>query len=411
MIKGLTVLNLRKFLAGLVLAGMATFAAEAAPTENITWTSENSGLNPGYTVEPLPNTRPVDPADVLPNVTAASAIVIEASTGHVIYARNPDDLRYPASTTKMMTLIMALEHGGLDEIVEISANASAAEGSTLWLDPGEHIPLNDLLYGMIMVSANDASVAIAEHLGGNVANFAAQMTSRAHELGAVNSNFTNPHGLPDNNHYSTARDLAILASYGLRLPGFEQIVTQQEAAFGWIHDDENKLLRTENRLLYMYNGCNGVKTGYTDSAGRCVVCSARRNGIQLISVVLDGLYMWNDSIIMLDYGFANVGTETLVKSDEIVKTLPIISGRRKSMPVKTAGEIIVPVFKNDDAYQINYDIPEFLTAPITNGESIGKVRVVIDGREIASTDIVTTADVEQKSFFRLILNSVREFLA
>ena len=400
-------MNLRKFLAGMVLAGLVAFGAEAAPVENITWTSENSGLNPGYTVEPLPNTRPVAADDVLPNVTATSAIVIEASTGHVIYARNPDLLMFPASTTKIMTLIMALEHGGLDEIVEVSANASAAEGSTLWLDPGEHIPLNDLLYGMIMVSANDASVAIAEHLDGSVANFAAHMTNRAHELGAVNSNFTNPHGLTEEEHYTTARDLAILAAYGLKLPGFEQIVTQREAAFGWIHDDENKLLRTENQLLYMYNGCNGIKTGYTERAGRCVVCAARRNGIQLISVVLDGLYMWNDSIIMLDYGFENISSETLVKSDEIVKTLPIISGRRKSMPVKTAGEIIVPVFKNDDAYQINYDIPEVLTAPIANGESIGKVRVMIDGKEIASTDVVTTADVEQKSFFRLVLGAFR----
>ena len=404
-------MNWRKFLAGMALAGMLAIGAEAAPVENITWTSENSGLNPGYTVEPLPNTRPVAADDVLPNVTATSAIVIEASTGHVIYSRNPDLLMFPASTTKIMTLIMALEHGGLDEIVEVSATASAAEGSTLWLDPGEHIPLNDLLYGMIMVSANDASVAIAEHLGGNVANFAAQMTQRAHELGAVNSNFTNPHGLTEEEHYTTARDLAILASYGLKLPGFEQIVTQQEAAFGWIHDDENKLLRTENQLLWMYNGCNGIKTGYTERAGRCVVCAAKRNGIQLISVVLDGLYMWNDSIIMLDYGFENISSETLIKSDEVVKTLPIISGRRKSMPVKTAGEIIVPVFKNDDAYQINYDIPEVLTAPITNGESIGKVRVMIDGREIASTDIVTTADVEQKSFFRLVLGAFRSVFA
>ncbi len=400
-----------KFLAGMILAGMVAFGAEAAPVENITWSSENSGLNPGYTVEPLPNTRAVAADDVLPNVTAASAIVIEAWTGHGIYARNPDLLMFPASTTKMMTLIMALERGGLDDIVEVSANASAAEGSTLWLDPGEHIPLNDLLYGMIMVSANDASVAIAEHIDGSVANFAAHMTNRAHELGAVNSNFTNPHGLPDDDHYTTARDLAIIASHGFKLIGFEQVVTQKEASFGWIHDDENKLLRTENQLLWMYNGCNGIKTGYTERAGRCVVCAAKRNGIQLISVVLDGLYMWNDSIIMLDYGFENISSETLIKPDEVVKTLPIISGRRKSMPVKTAGEIVVPIFKNDDAYQIDYDIPEFLTAPITNGESIGKVRVMIDGKEIASTDIVTTADVEQKSFFRLLLGTFRNFFA
>ena len=394
-----------------VAVGFFMFTAEAAPVENVTWTSENSGLNPGYTVEPLPNTRPVPEGDLLPNVTATSAIVIEASTGHVIYARNPDGPMFPASTTKIMTLLLALERGGLDEIVTVSENAFNAQGSTLWLDTGERIPLQDLLYGMIMVSANDASVAIAEHIDGSVANFAAHMTQRAKELGATNTNFTNPHGLPDDNHYTTARDLALITLHGFQLPGFEQIVTTAEMSFGWIHDDESKLIRTENQLLWTYNGCNGVKTGYTQRAGRCVVCAAKRNGIQLISVVLDGLYMWNDSIILLDYGFANVNTETLIKSDEVIKTLPIISGRRKSMPVKTAGEIIVPVFKNHDAYEIKYDMPEVLNAPITNGETIGKVRVIIDGKEIATTDIVTTADVEQKSFFRLLLKQFNNFFS
>ncbi len=403
-------MNFGKIFVGIVI-GIFMLTVEAAPTENVTWTSENSGLNPGYTVEPLPNTRPVPEGDVLPNVTATSAIVIEASTGHVIYARNPDAPMFPASTTKIMTLILALERGGLDDIVTVSENAFNAQGSTLWLDTGERIPLQDLLYGMMLVSANDASVAIAEHIDGSVPNFAAHMTQRAAELGATNTNFTNPHGLPDDNHYTTARDLALITRHGLQLPGFEQIVTTTEMAFSWIHDDESKTIRTENQLLWTYNGCNGVKTGYTERAGRCVVCAAKRNGIQLISVVLDGLYMWNDSIILLDYGFENISTETLIKSDEVIKTLPIISGRRKSMPVKTAGEIIVPIFKNDDAYEIKYDIPEVLNAPVTNGETIGKVRVNIDGREIASTDVVTTADVEQKSFFRLLLKTFKNFFA
>ncbi len=403
-------MNLGKILAGISVL-LFMFGAEAAPTEMVTWTSENSGLNPGYTVEPQPNTRPVPEGDVLPNVTATSAIVIEASTGHVIYSRNADAPMFPASTTKAMTLLMALESGKLEEIVTVSENAWGTEGSTLWLEENEKIPLNDLLYGMMMVSANDASVAIAEHIDGSVENFAAHMTQRAKELGATHTNFTNPHGLPDDNHYTTARDLSLITAQGFKTPGFEQVVTTTEAAFNWIHDKNNKTIRTENKFLWMYNGCNGVKTGYTQRAGRCVICAAKRNGIQLISVVLDGLYMWNDSIILLDYGFDNIETGTLVKSDEVIKTLPILSGRRKSMPVKTAGEIIVPLFKNHEAYKIEYDIPEVLNAPITSGESIGKVHVSIDGREIASTDIVTTADVEQKSFFRLLLKQFREIFA
>ena len=377
-----------------------------------TLTSENSGLNPGYSVTPIENTRPVAPDDVLPNVTATAAIVIEASTGHVLYERNADKIMEPASTTKMMTLITALEGNQLDEIVTVGPGAYNAEGSTLWLDVGEKIPLGDLLYGMMLISGNDGAIAIAEHCGGTVADFAARMTARAHELGAVNTNFTNANGLPDQYHYTTARDLAIIAKHGFSLPHFEEICSTKEVSFPWIHVD-TKLMRNENQMLWLYRGCNGVKTGYTDAAGRCLVSAAKQNGVQLIAVVLDSLYIWNDSIFLLDYGFSRVSSQTLIQPGEVVKTLPITAGRRKSMQVKTAGEIIMPVFAGDDnAYDIVYDLPETLTAPITSGETIGKIRVVLpDGREAASVDVVTTADVEQKSFFRLVLNKIKNFFA
>ncbi|MBO4779449.1 MAG: D-alanyl-D-alanine carboxypeptidase [Selenomonadaceae bacterium] len=274
------------------------------------------------------------------------------------------------------------------------------------------IPLGDLLYGMMLISGNDGAIAIAEHCGGTVAEFAARMTSRAHELGAVNTNFTNANGLPDPNHYTTARDLAIMAAYGFTLPHFEEICSTKEASFSWIHDD-TKLLRNENQMLWLYRGANGIKTGYTDAAGRCLVTSAKQNGVQLIAVVLDSLYIWNDSIFLLDYGFGRVSSQTLIQQGDVVKTLPITSGRRKSMQVKTAGEIIMPVFEGDDnAYNIVYDLPDVLTAPIKSGETIGKIRVILpNGREAASVDVVTTVDVEQKSFFRLVLNKIRGFFA
>ena len=385
---------------------------EVARPMQQTLTSENSGLSPGYSATPIENTRPVAPDDVLPNVTATAAIVIEASTGHVLYERNADKIMEPASTTKMMTLITALEGNQLDEIVTVGPGAYNAEGSTLWLDVGEKIPLGDLLYGMMLISGNDGAIAIAEHCGGTVADFAARMTARAHELGAVNTNFTNANGLPDQYHYTTARDLAIIAKHGFSIPHFEEICSTKEVSFPWIHVD-TKLMRNENQMLWLYRGCNGVKTGYTDAAGRCLVTAAKQNGVQLIAVVLDSLYIWNDSIFLLDYGFSRVSSQTLIQPGEVVKTLPITAGRRKSMQVKTAGEIIMPVFAGDDnAYDIVYDLPETLTAPITSGETIGKIRVVLpDGREAASVDVVTTADVEQKSFFRLVLNKIRGLFA
>ena len=367
-------------------------------------TAPASGLRPGYNITPMPNTRPVPAGDKLPQMTASSAIVIEAKTGHVLYERDAEKKMYPASTTKMMTLITALESNDLDEIVTVSERASGAEGSTLWLDIGEKIPLGDLLYGMMMISGNDAAIAIAEHVDGTMPEFAAHMTRRAHELGATGTNFVNSNGLPDENHYTTAHDLAKMAAYGYTLDKFADIVGAKEASFPWVHDDANKLLRNENQMLWLYEGGNGVKTGYTDAAGRCLVSSANRNGVQLIAVVLDSLYIWNDSIALLDYGFSKVGNEAIVRADETAATLPIISGRKKSMTVKTVDEIVMPTFKDDnEAYDLEYDFPSFLRAPIKKGDEVGRVKVLCDGKEVAQTEVVATADVEQKSFFKMVL--------
>ena len=373
-----------------------------------TLTSENSGLNPNYSVPLIQGSRPVPPGDALPNVTATSAIVIEASTGHVIYSRNAEQVMFPASTTKMMTLIMALESGRLDEIVTVGPNADGAEGSTLWLNSGEHIPLRELLYGMIMVSGNDGAIAIAEHLDGTVSNFAAHMTKRAAELGATHTQFVNPHGLPSDNHYTTAHDLAILAAHGYKLPEFEQIITTKEISFGWIHDFP-KIYHSENQMLWLYRGANGVKTGYTDKAGRCLVSAAKRDGIQIIAVVLDSEYMWNDSILLLDYGFQNVKFEKLVKSGEIVKNIPVMSGRKKSVKVQTTSEIVMPIFGNEEPYEVVYDLPKFLNAPVEDGQKVGEVRIMYGDKEAASSNIIATSGVERKSFFRWFVERVKNF--
>lgn len=374
-------------------------------TDNNVAPSIPTGLRPGFSIQPMPNTRPVPPGDKLPQVTASSAIVIEAKTGHVLYERDAEKQMYPASTTKMMTLITALESNDLDEIVTVSERASGAEGSTLWLEIGERIPLGELLSGMIMTSGNDAAIAIAEHVDGTVPEFAAHMTRRAHELGATGTNFVNSNGLPDENHYTTAHDLARLAAYGYTLKDFEDIVSLKQQSYPWVHDDSAKMLRSENQMLWLYEGGNGVKTGYTDAAGRCLVSAANRNGVQLIAVVLDSLYIWNDSIALLDYGFSKVDNEAIVRADETAATLPIISGRKKSMQVKTVDELIMPTFKDDEsAYNLEYDLPSYLKAPVKKGDTVGRVHVLCDGKEVAQTEVVATADVEQKSFFKMLLN-------
>ena len=393
----------KKYLAPFVLAMLMNATALAQ-------NAGESGVNPEYSVTPIQNTRAVPAGDKLPNMTATSAIVIEAKTGHVIYEREAHKKMFPASTTKMMTLITALENNDLDEIVTVSSNASGAEGSTLWLEVGEKIPLGDLLSGMMMISGNDAAIAIAEHVDGSVPKFAAHMTKRAKELGAKGTNFTNANGLPDPNHYTTAYDLAIMAAYGYSLDNFERIVSTKEQTFPWVHDDAH-LLRNENQMLWLYQGGNGVKTGYTDAAGRCLISASNRNGVQLIAVVLDSIYMWNDSIELLDYGFSKVETKSLVKSNETIDTLPVLSGRRHTMEIKTTNEVVLPTFKgDDDAYELDYDVPSYLKAPVKKGDTVGKVRVLCDGHEVAESKIVATADVEQKSFFKMLLNTIRSFL-
>lgn len=385
-------------------------AVNPQPAQNLSeWNSTNSGLNPGYTVQQMQNPRPVLPGDALPNVTATSAIVMEASTGHVIYARNPDKKMFPASTTKMVTLIMALENGKPNDMVTVSKNAFGVEGSTLYLETGDKMPLNELLCGMIMHSGNDAATAVAEHIDGDIKKFAEHMTRRAHELGAVHSQFKNPHGLPDENHFTTAYDLALLAAHGYSLEGFEETVSAQEKIYQWIHDPAKKL-RSENQMLWLYRGGNGVKTGYTDAAGRCLVSAAKRDGIQLVAVVLDSYYMWNDSIALLDYGFANVGSETVIRDGEVVKVLPVVSGHKKTMAVKTSENVVVPVFKNDRNFSVEYELPKVLSAPIKKGETVGKAHVILDGKEIAETNLIAADSDTQKSFFQLLLDNVKKLL-
>ncbi len=341
--------------------------------------------------------------DEMPDLTARAAILIEAKTGRVLYARNAESRMFPASTTKMMTLILALEQNCLDDVVTVSDEAEGTEGSTLWLEKGETIPMEGLLYGMMMVSGNDATIAIAEHLAGDVPSFARQMTERAHELGAKDTNFVNPNGLPDEKHYTTAHDLARIAAHGYTLPGFEEIVSCKEETFPWVHDPSH-YLRNENRILWLVDGGNGVKTGYTDAAGRCLVSAARRDGIQLIAVVLDSTYMWNDSIALLERGFKKVQPHWAIRAGQADQKVLVEAGRQKFTRAEAAEDLVVPGFEGGEVpdYELSYDLVPVLNAPVKRGDPVGTLRVMLEGKEIASTPLLAADDVEIKSFFLLM---------
>jgi len=351
----------------------------------------------------------VSPADPLQKLTARSAIVMDTVTGQILYERDIDARRYPASTTKMMTLIVALEHGKLDDIVTVSKNAEGVEGSTLWLVQGDKIPLGELLTGMMMHSGNDATVAVAEHIAGSVPAFVRMMNDKAEELGANSTHFMNPNGLPDEKHYTTAYDLAKIAAYGYSLPHFEEIVGKQEALYDWVKDPAKKL-RNENQMLWLYRGANGVKTGYTDAAGRCLVSAARRDGMQLVAVVLDSYYMWNDSIALLDYGFQNAHPKTLVKKGEVVAKVDVADGNHDELEL-VAAESLVAVEKTGETAKVErkVEVPREVAAPIKKGDVIGKVVCYYDGKAQGSIYLLAAQDVEYYSFWDNLLKTLRDF--
>lgn len=351
----------------------------------------------------------LDANDRLPSVTARSAVVLEARTGRVLYERNMDERRFPASTTKIMTLIVALENGNLDDVVRVGKHAAGTEGSTLWLEEGDEITLRELLYGMMMHSGNDATVAIAEHIAGSVDRFARLMTDKAHELGARDTNFVNANGLPDDAHYTTAHDMALIAAYGYSLPEFEDIVSTKEITFPWVKDDTHRL-RNENQMLWLYEGGNGVKTGYTDAAGRCLVAGAKRDGIQLVSVVLDSNWMWNDSILLLDYGFAHIDRTTVVREGTQVGTVAVTGGRTRRIGVQAKETVVLPAIDGAAGYEQQVDLPRDIKAPVKKGDVVGTLRVLYEGREVATTDLVAMQGAERKSFFLTLWKNVSALL-
>lgn len=345
-----------------------------------------------------------------PVLKAKAAIVIDAMTGKVIYSKNAEEQRYPASTTKLMSLIVALEHGNLNDIVTASNHAANTEGSTLWLTEGEQLTLHDLLYGIMLVSGNDATVAVAEHISGSVEKFAQLMTEKAHAIGAKDTRFTNSSGLPDPNHITTAHDLARITAYGYKNPLFAEIISTKNKVIPWAGKEFGRDLYNENRMLWLYEGGNGVKTGYTDSAGRCLVSGAKRNDIQLIAVVLDSDTMWDDSIALLDFGFSQVKPETIVQQDDILKTIRVANGKVETVKLVASNNLVVPIFEQDkDKFSVVIDAPNKVEAPVIKGQPLGVARVFYQDKEIATISLQADETSERKSFFLIIAESIMTF--
>ncbi len=281
----------------------------------------------------------------VPQNNAQAAAVIDVTSGRILYEKNADQALPIASLTKIMTAIVAIEEGKLEDKVRTGKNAVGTEGSSIYLRLGEELSLEDMLYGLMLRSGNDAAIAIAEHIGGSVEGFSYLMNEKARYIGLSSSNFVNPHGLDHPLHYSTAKDLAILTAYALKNPTFQKIVaTQVKSAplegFNW-----NRKWFNKNKMLRTYPGADGVKTGYTRIAKRCLVSSATHGDRQVAVVVLNDGNDWNDSARLLDYGFTQFQNVELIKKNQTIKAMD--AKRKEIMEYVAMRDSIYPLSNNE----------------------------------------------------------------
>ena len=246
-----------------------------------------------------------------PQVDAEAAVLMVATTKEVLFEKRPNGIMYPASTTKIVTLLTALEKGNSNSIVTVSPHAAECEGSSLELQAGDRLELREAMYGMMLVSGNDAAEAIAENVAGSVPTFVDMMNVQGEKAGAMNTHFSNPHGLPDPfNHFTTAYDLALITAYAMQKPEFVDVVSRRDYSVHFLNRS-NTYVNNTNKLLRTYPDANGVKTGYTNDAGECLVASAKRGGIQLIVILFNSEHRWKDATLLLDYGFQQVGIKQM----------------------------------------------------------------------------------------------------
>lgn len=330
-------------------------------------------------------------------VDAGGAILIEGSSGRVLYAENENERLEPASTTKVMTALIAIERGCLDDIVEVADEAVGTEGSSMYLDYGELVSLRDLLYGLMLTSGNDAAVAIAIHIAGSVADFAQMMNEKARALGCENTHFITPNGLHDAEHYTTAHDLAKICAEAMKNETFREIVaTEYHVTEG---GSKSHTLKNKNRLLWEYEGGCGIKTGYTTRSGKCLCFAAERDGMLLIGVVLRCPDMWNASKELLSLGFSNYGLGRLAEAGQSFGMIAVAGGIKKELCVVLEHDIIYPVSKDEaDRVELECRLSSGVTAPVEAGDAVGSVSLVVNGQVVGSFALVAAESVPKADF-------------
>ncbi len=343
-----------------------------------------------------------------PTVSAKSAVLMDAKSGQILYGKDENTRRGMASTTKIMTALVALEHANLDDIVIVAPEACGVEGSSVYLFPEEEITMETLLYALMLQSANDAAEAIAYAVSGSIEAFVELMNEKADALGLSATHFDNPHGLDGETHYTTAYELAKIAAAALENETFREIVGTEKKAIPLHNGEATRLLVNHNRLVREYDDIIGVKTGYTRACGRTLVSAAEQNGVTLICVTLDDGNDWVDHRALLDYGFSLYESVTLADKGEFTYEVPVCGSVKTAVMVENTEHITVSLPKEHGEIRTVIELPRFVYGGIEKGQILGTVRFYADEREIGCSPLAAAEDVPemeiQKNWFEKLLS-------
>ena len=350
------------------------------------------------------------PVSASPVISAKSAVVIDADSGKILYERDAHTRRGMASTTKIMTALVALENAPTDMLVTVDPRACGVEGSSVYLFEGEQITMETLLYALMLQSANDAAEAIAYAVAGSIEGFADLMNRKADELGLTATHFENPHGLDGETHYTTAYELALIAACAMQNEAFREIVSTVKKTVPLHNGEASRLLVNHNRLLREYDDIIGVKTGYTKKCGRTLVSAAEQNGIRLICVTLDDGNDWADHRALLDLGFSLYGEVSL--SDPISYEVPVCGGTAPSVCVRMREHPTAILPQCHGSISAVTEMPRFLYAGVCEGDVVGRVVFYADGIAVGEALLYAENTVpiaeKEKSFWKKFFSFLRE---
>ena len=324
----------------------------------------------------------------------SAEIVMEVVTNRVLYKSNENSKKYMASTTKILTALIVIENCNLNDVVTITKETVGVEGSSIYLEEGEQITVKELLYGLMLRSGNDCAETLAVFCSKNIDNFAKLMNETAKKIGAVNSNFVNPHGLHDDNHYTTAYDLALISCYAMKNPVFREIVGTKSIDISFSTRNYKRHLINKNKMLSEFEGSTGIKTGFTKKAGRCLVSSCKKNGMELVCVVLNCPPMFERSKTLFTNLFNEYKPVKLLESDNIIDFINV-DGCELKCPVSIKNDIVVPLTE-DELSKVNivYDYDKSIKKPYKKDTEIGDIKIYIENNLIFKQKVYTILDSE-----------------